>query len=184
MEKVILVDELDHEIGVAEKLEAHQAPGRLHRAFSILIFDPGGRMLLQRRAAVKYHFGGLWTNACCGHPRPGEELVKAARRRMKEELGRDTELRPVFSFRYTARDEQSGLTEDELDHVLFGELVGEANPNPDEIDALRWVECDELVSDVKQNPEIYTPWFRLLLERLPEVQAAARPGSARRPTEP
>ncbi|MDJ0853496.1 MAG: isopentenyl-diphosphate Delta-isomerase [Myxococcota bacterium] len=172
MEEIILVDESDREIGYADKLEAHRDGGRLHRAFSIVLFDSEGRMLLQLRAAVKYHFGGLWTNACCGHPRRGEELVAAARRRLREELGIEAELRPAFSFRYTATDEGSGLTERELDHVLVGSFEGEARPDPAEIDALRWVDCEELAKDAAEHPERYTPWFALVLARLPELQAA------------
>ena len=172
MEEIILVDESDREIGFAEKLEAHRDGGRLHRAFSIVLFDSEGRMLLQQRAAVKYHFGGLWTNACCGHPRRGEELVEAARRRLREELGVEAELRRAFSFRYTATDAGSGLTERELDHVLVGRFEGEAQPDPNEIDALRWVDCAELAKDVAAHPELYTPWFALVLARLPELEAA------------
>ena len=175
VEEIILVDESDREIGFAEKLEAHRNGGRLHRAFSIVLFGPDGRTLLQQRAASKYHFGGLWTNACCGHPRRGEGLVEAARRRLREELGVDTELRSVFSFRYTAADDGSGFTERELDHVLVGEFDGEARPNPDEVGAVRWVDCDELARDVAAHPERYTPWLLLVLARLPELQAA-RPG--------
>ncbi len=173
MEEIILVDESDREIGYAEKLEAHRAGGRLHRAFSIVLFRADGRMLLQQRAAAKYHFGGLWTNACCGHPRRGEGLEDAARRRLREELGVESELRRVFSFRYTATDAGSGLTERELDHVLVGTLEGETRPDPDEIDAVRWVDCAELARDVAERPERYTPWFALLLARLPELEAAA-----------
>jgi len=173
VEQIILVDELDEEIGAAEKLEAHTGSGLLHRAFSIVLFGPDGRMLLQQRAAAKYHFGGLWTNACCGHPRPGEELVEAAQRRLGEELGLDTELRPVFSFRYSATDDESGLTEEELDHVLVGDTLGEFTPNPDEIEDVRWVDCRDLMRDIDAHPERYTPWFALLLERLPELEAAS-----------
>ena len=175
MEQIVLVDERDIEIGAIGKLEAHAGTGLLHRAFSVVLFGPDGRMLLQRRAAAKYHFGGLWTNACCGHPRPGEELIAAARRRLGEELGVDAELRPAYSFRYDATDAGSGLSERELDHVLVGQTSGRFAPDPDEIDALRWVECDELARDVGQNPERYTPWFALMVERLPELEAT-RPG--------
>lgn len=173
MGKVILVDAWDRQIGIADKLEAHQSGGRLHRAFSIMLFGPDGRVLIQKRAAVKYHFGGLWTNACCGHPRPGEELVEAARLRLREELGRDAELRRVFSLSYAAMDLHSGLAERELDHVLVGTLAGEVAPDPKEIDELCWVDCEQLVQDVGDRPERYTPWFRLMLERLPELKAAA-----------
>jgi isopentenyl-diphosphate delta-isomerase len=174
VEEVILVDELDREIGHAEKLEAHRGGGRLHRAFSIVLFDGAGRMLLQRRAASKYHFGGLWTNACCGHPRRGEEVAAAARRRLREELGVEAELREAFSFCYTASDARSGLTEREFDHVFVGVLAGEARPDPREIDELRWAECAELPGELRAQPERYTPWFGQLLARLPELEAKAR----------
>ena len=163
VDEIILVNELDEEIGADEKLEAHTGSGLLHRAFFIVLFGPDARMLLQQRAATKYHFGGLWTNACCGHPRPGEEIVEAARRRLREELGFDTELRSVFSFRYNATDCDSGLSERELDHVLIGEASAGLDPNPDEIDDLRWIDCPDLTQDIKAHPERYTPWFALLL---------------------
>ena len=172
MEEIILVDEFDEEIGTANKLEAHAGSGLLHRAFSIVLFGPDGRMLLQQRATAKYHFGGLWTNACCGHPRPGEELLEAARRRLREELGFDTELQPVFSFRYSAIDGGSGLSEQELDHVLVGRTSGDFRPNPNEIDDIRWVDCRTLTRDIGTHPERYTPWFATLLVRLPELEAA------------
>lgn len=171
-EEIILVDESDREIGFAEKHDAHRNGGRLHRAFSIVLFDPAGRILLQRRAATKYHFGGLWTNACCGHPRRGEDLLAAARRRLREELGVDTPLRNVFSFRYTAEDDGSGFTEQELDHVLIGEFEGEPRVDPNEVEAVRWVDGPALARDVALHPERYTPWFALVLRRLPELEAA------------
>ena len=171
-EQIILVDEADREIGTSEKLAAHQHGGRLHRAFSVFLFDDAGRMLLQKRAALKYHFGGRWTNACCGHPRPGEEVGAAARRRLREELGVESELREVFTFVYSAEDPGSGLTEREVDHVLVGRFGGEARPDPDEVDALRWADCSELERDLAQHPERYTPWFAQVLERLPELQSA------------
>src|SRR5262245_1821004 len=120
MDQIILVDEQDREIGVEEKLAGHRNGGRLHRAFSVFVFNARGEMLLQQRSDRKYHFRGKWTNACCGHPRPGEELVSAAHRRLSEELGFDTDLREVFSFLYCAEDPDSGLTEREFDHVLIG----------------------------------------------------------------
>ena len=171
-EEIILVDESDREIGYAEKVEAHRHGGRLHRAFSIVLFDREGRMLLQKRAAAKYHFGGLWTNACCGHPRRGEEVGAAARRRLQEELGVEAELREAFCFRYTATDAGSGLTERELDHVFVGTLDGPARPDPDEIDDLRWVDCAELSRDLADRPERYTPWFDQVVARLAELEAA------------
>lgn len=172
-EEIILVDESDREVGFAEKLAAHRNGGRLHRAFSIFLFDVQGRMLLQKRAAAKYHFGGLWTNACCGHPRRGEALEVAARRRLREELGVAPQLREVFAFVYTAADPGSGLTEREFDHVFVGRLLDqEARPDPAEIDALRWIDCAELSLDLAARPAAYTPWFAHVLERLPELRAA------------
>lgn len=137
-----------------------------------MLFGPGGELLLQKRAAAKYHFGGLWTNACCGHPRRGEALDDAARRRLREELGVGSELRRVFSFSYTAEDPDSGFTEREFDHVFVGVLREQPRPDPAEIDGLRWIRGDDLVRDVAAHPEHYTPWFSELLERLPELEAA------------
>lgn len=172
MEEIILVDEADREIGFAEKLAAHRDGGQLHRAFSIVLFDRNGAMLLQKRARAKYHFGGLWTNACCGHPRRGEDLTGAARRRLREELGVDVMLWPVFKFRYTAVDPSSGLTEQELDHVFVGRLDEAPRPDPAEIDEVRWVPGGALAADVAAHPQRYTPWFAELLGRLPELEAA------------
>jgi isopentenyl-diphosphate delta-isomerase len=179
VEEVILVDEEGREIGSAGKLEAHRDGGRLHLAFSIVLFDRRGETLLQRRAQVKYHFGGLWTNACCGHPRPGEVIGEAARRRLGEELGVDAELREVFRFVYRATDARSGLSEHELDHVFVGLLDAEPRPDPEEIDDLRWVGQADLERDVAAHPDRYTPWFTQLVARLPELRAAC-PAEPRR----
>ncbi len=179
LERVVLVDEHDREIGSAEKLAAHQDGGRLHRAFSVFLFDATGRMLLQQRAAAKYHFPLLWTNACCGHPRPGEPVGPAAARRVREELGIDVALRPVFQFVYAADDPVSGLTEREFDHVLVGEANGELSPAPDEVAGTEWWEREALRQDVARRPERYTPWFRQALERVPAqaIQPTAAGGS-------
>jgi isopentenyl-diphosphate delta-isomerase len=166
LERVVLVDENDRAIGTAEKLAAHRDGGRLHRAFSVFLFDAAGRMLLQQRAASKYHFPSLWTNACCGHPRPGEELVAAARRRVLEELGVVVALRPAFSFVYVAEDAPSGLTEREFDHVLVGRLDAPPAPSADEIAALDWREPAALLRDIETRPGRYTPWFRQALPQL------------------
>jgi isopentenyl-diphosphate delta-isomerase len=171
VEEVILVDEADREIGSAGKLEAHRNGGRLHRAFSIVLFNRRGETLLQRRSKRKYHFGGLWTNTCCGHPRPGEVLAEAARRRLREELGVITDLCEAFSFLYRASDSRSGLSEQEVDHVFVGRLDAEPRPDPDEIDDLRWIEHAELERDVAAHPERYTPWFAQIVARLPELRA-------------
>ena len=165
---VILVDENDRSLGSAPKLAAHLDGGRLHRAFSVFVFNSAGRMLLQRRAAGKYHFGGLWTNACCSHPREGPTLVESARARLRHEFGFDVPLDELFSFVYRAHDPASGLTEHEFDHVLVGRFDGEPSPNPDEIDAWEWVDRDQLTSEVRRHPERYTPWFRIVLEKVLE----------------
>ena len=172
MEEIILVDESDRVVGFAEKMEAHRDGGRLHRAFSIVLFNQRGEMLLQLRAAAKYHFGGLWTNACCGHPRRGEKLLPAARRRLREELGIEAELREVFNFTYTATDPGSGLTENEYDHVLVGHFDGPLTADPEEMDDIRWIDCAELERDLAARPEAYTPWFGQVVERLPELRRA------------
>lgn len=164
-EEVILVDEHDNPIGFEAKLEAHKHGGKLHRAFSIFVFDGAGRMLLQRRSRKKYHFGGLWTNACCGHPRRGEALLDAARRRLREEFGFDAELEELFTFIYRASDPESGLAENEFDHVLRGEFDGEPRPNPEEIDDWRWIGPAELAVNLQANPRCYTPWFAIAARR-------------------
>jgi isopentenyl-diphosphate delta-isomerase len=163
---VILVDESDRPVGTAAKLAAHQHGGTLHRAFSVFLFDSAGRMLLQRRAPAKYHFGGLWTNACCSHPRVGRTVLDSARDRLRHEFGIDTPLQERFSFVYRAEDPSSGLTEHEFDHVLVGRFDGDPRPNPDEIDAWEWVDPAQLLRDVRDRPDRYTPWFRIVLERV------------------
>ena len=173
MEEVILVDAADRPIGFEEKLAAHRNGGRLHRAFSIFIFNRRGEMLLQRRSTRKYHFGGVWCNTCCGHPRPGELLEDSVHRRLREELGFDTELRKAFSFIYTAADAASGLTERELDHVFAGEFEGVPRPRPEEIDELRWVACDDVVRDVAVRPERYAPWLAIAIERMEASRRAS-----------
>lgn len=159
MERVILVDENDRPIGTEEKLRAHQNGGRLHRAFSVFIYNRDGRMLLQRRASGKYHFAGLWSNACCSHPRPEETTIDAARRRVREELGIDTELRDVRSFTYHAFDHASGLHEREIVHVLTGTYEGEIRPDLEEVAESRWLNVLDLRRETSSSPELFTPWF-------------------------
>ena len=166
MDELILVDEHDNPVGYETKLRAHEHGGRLHRAFSVFIFNGAGEMLLQRRAAGKYHFGGLWTNACCSHPRRGQSTDEAARQRLRHEFGFDADLREVFTFTYRATDPTSGLTEHEFDHAFVGRFDGEPRPNPDEIDGWKWVGPAELLADVRARPELYTPWFGLAVERV------------------
>lgn len=168
-ERVILVDADDREIGTMEKLAAHERGGVRHRAFSVFIVDPQGRWLLQKRAAGKYHFPGLWTNACCSHPRPGEETAAAAHRRLREELGFDCPLAERFRFEYKATSAAEGLTEHELDHVFTGTWTGPVAPQPDEAETTRWVEPAALAAEVRTSPETFTPWFKLALERVRSV---------------
>ena len=156
-EQVILVDEKDKPVGVAEKMEAHRK-GLLHRAFSVFIFNSRGEMLLQQRAMNKYHSGGLWTNACCSHPKPGEEIKAAAERRLKEELGFDTSLEKIFDFVYKT-DFENGLTEFEFDHVFTGEHDGEIIPDREEASDYCYKEVTEISQSLKTHPQKYTTWF-------------------------
>jgi len=162
MERVILVDERDREVGFAEKMQAH-AEGLLHRAFSVFVFDGEGRLLLQRRALSKYHSGGLWSNTACGHPRPGETVAGAARRRLAEEMRVGCELRPGFEFIYRA-ELDNDLTEYEYDHVLVGSFDGEPRPDPAEVGDWRWVGLEELRGELAARPERYSYWLRVVLE--------------------
>lgn len=173
-ERVILVDERDNEIGTAEKLRAHRE-GRLHRAFSVFLFNSAGQMLLQRRAGAKYHSGGLWTNTCCSHPRPGEPTVEAARRRLREEMGLQCELEPTFTFTYRA-ELDDGLWEHELDHVFVGRTDQEPAPDPDEVEGWRWSEVDQVARDVEKHPERFTVWFRIAFAEVVSRQLPASTG--------
>jgi isopentenyl-diphosphate delta-isomerase len=164
MERVVLVDDADREIGSEEKMAAHQA-GLLHRAFSVFVFNRAGEMLLQRRSRTKYHSGGKWSNACCGHPRPGEALEDGAHRRLREEMGFDCALRPLSVLRYTAELDH-GLVENEIDHVLVGEHEGDPRPDPAEAEAWRWVDGNWLERSIAASPGEFTVWFRLILEHV------------------
>lgn len=167
-DEVICVDEDDQCIGFIGKQEAHAGSGILHRAFSIFIFNSANQMLIQQRSFQKYHFGGLWTNTCCSHPRRGEALADAAHRRLQEEFGFDTSLHEILSFIYDAYDNDSGLTEREFDHVLIGKFDGVPQIDEAEIAAWQWVNLDSLRFDVQVNPERYTAWFRMALGRVME----------------
>jgi len=164
-EKIILVDKNDNQVGIEEKLKAHQNGGKLHRAFSIFVFNSKGELMLQKRAKTKYHCPGLWTNTCCSHPRPGEELEDAAHRRLKEEMGFDCELKEDFDFIYKAKFD-NGLTEWEFDHVFLGQYDGSPRINPNEADDWKWIKMRDLKKDIKANPRNYTPWFKIALEKL------------------
>lgn len=160
-ERVVLVDQDDRELGTESKIVAHQGGGALHRAFSVFVFDASGRVMLQQRAQSKYHFGGLWSNTCCGHPRPGERVEDAGSRRLGEEMGFHVSVERVGSFLYEARDGASGLTERELDHVLIGRSDADPIPNPHEADGWRWISPDALDAELAAHPERFTPWFGL-----------------------
>ena len=162
IEKVILVDENDNQVGLMPKLEAHQK-GLLHRAFSIFIFNSKYELLLQKRASSKYHSGGLWTNTCCSHPREGEEILDAAKRRLIEEMGIDTSLRKVHDFIYKA-ELDNDLTEHEFDHVIYGIYNEDPIINKDEADDFKWIDMDSLNEDIKTNGDNYTIWFKIAFE--------------------
>jgi len=168
-EHVILVSDQDEVVGTMEKYEAHRQ-GALHRAFSIFLFDAAGRLLIQQRAADKYHSGSLWTNTCCSHPRPGEETSTAAARRLREEMGLLPPLEHRFTFTYRA-EVGHGLIEHELDHVFFGRTEGTPSPDPTEVQDWRFVAIDALNAEIADHPDRFTTWLRicwpLVMERAP-----------------
>ena len=143
--------------GTAEKLDAHRR-GLLHKAFSVVVWTTGGEMLLQRRAVAKYHSGGLWSNACCGHPRPGEDAAGAARRRLREEMGFETALTEIGVIRYRAVL-PNGLIENEVVTVWGCRWEGAPRPDPAEVEAVRWIEAASLRAEVRTDPGLYTVWF-------------------------
>lgn len=166
MDYVILVDEHDNETGTMEKMEAHQK-GLLHRAFSIVIFNSKGEMLLQQRAAEKYHSGGLWTNACCSHPQPGETLEEAGKRKLLQEMGFVCDLNYSHKFIYKV-ELDNHLTEYEWDYVLIGYYDGAPSVNPDEAQSWKYQSLESIRKDAEQNPDTYTCWFKLMLKQ-PEL---------------
>lgn len=169
-EQVILVTSQDQEIGTMEKIAAHRE-GQLHRAFSVLVFNARGELLLQKRADSKYHCGGIWTNACDGHPRPGEATVDAARRRLREELGFDCPLKEVLRFTYRAALDH-GLEEHEVDHLFIGHFDGTPQPDPAEASAVRWIGWDALEQDVRDHPEQYAAWSKIAFTYRTPIEAA------------
>lgn len=166
MEEVILVDEQDVSTGTMPKLEAHEK-AVLHRAFSIFIFNSKGEMLLQQRAQNKYHSAGLWSNACCSHPRPGEDTATAALRRLKEEMGFETELEKVFDFVYKASFE-NGLTEHEFDHVFVGYHDGAVYPDKNEAAGYAFTSVNEIEKLLTTQPELFTAWFHIAFPKVKE----------------
>ena len=161
-EKVILVNEKDEPIGLMGKMEAHEK-GLLHRAFSVFIFNSKQEVLLQQRAACKYHSPNLWTNTCCSHPREGESNLQAGERRLQEEMGMRVSLKEVFSFIYKAPFD-NGLTEHEYDHVLVGYSDLQPRINPEEVASWKWLSLEAIKEDILQAPERYTAWFKIIFE--------------------
>lgn len=172
-EKVVLVNDLNEVIGEKEKIQAH-IEGALHRAFSIFLFNSDGAMLLQKRACTKYHSKGLWSNTCCGHPRPGESTKVAAHRRLKEEMNIDCQLHEIFSFTYRATLED-GFVEHEFDHVFIGIFNGEPIINKEEGEDWAWIDLISLKQDLANNPIIYTFWLRASIDRVIELYRVQKP---------
>ena len=161
-ELVVLVDKNDNQIGLMPKMEAHEK-AVLHRAFSVFTFNNKGELLLQQRAAHKYHSPLLWTNTCCSHQREGETNIEAGKRRLQEEMGFTTELKEVFSFIYKAPFE-NGLTEHELDHVMVGDFDGEPNINKEEVESYKWMLLEDVKNNIENNPDIYTEWCKIIFK--------------------
>lgn len=161
-EQVILVNEKDEPIGLMGKMEAHEK-GLLHRAFSVFVFNSKQEVLLQQRAACKYHSPNLWTNTCCSHPRVGETNQQAGERRLQEEMGLQVPLQEVFSFIYKAPFD-NGLTEHEYDHVLVGYSDAQPQINPEEVASWKWLSLEAIKEDILQAPERYTAWFKIIFE--------------------
>jgi isopentenyl-diphosphate Delta-isomerase len=160
-EEIILVDENDMELGFMPKLEAHQK-GLLHRAFSILVFNEKGELLIHKRADNKYHSSGLWTNTCCSHPRKGEAVEDAIHRRLQEEMGFDCNLQFAYKFIYKT-DLENDLIEYEYDHVFIGEYNYAIHPDPAEVSDYKWISLSNLRNDILKNPQNYTFWFQLIV---------------------
>lgn len=161
MEHVILVDEFDNAIGTMEKLEAHRK-GMLHRAFSVLLFNSKGEILLQKRAVGKYHSGGLWTNTCCSHPLPGESINEATRRKLIQEMGID--LNPEFAYKFIYKTHlDDNLIEYECDYVFIGTFDGNPIINDEEAEDWKFIDLSSLRTDIKENPDAYTYWFKLII---------------------
>ncbi len=162
-EEVILVNIQDEQMGTMPKMEAHEK-ALLHRAFSVFIMNDKGEIMLQQRAAHKYHSPLLWTNTCCSHQRVGETNIEAGRRRLQEEMGFTADLRELFSFIYKAPFD-NGLTEHEYDHVMMGSYSGDPKINPEEVADFKWMSPEDIQKDIAENPEDYTVWFKIIFEK-------------------
>ena len=165
-EKVVLVDKNDNKLGLMPKMEAH-LKGELHRAFSVIIFNTQGKILLQKRASTKYHTPNLWSNTCCSHQRDNEDNISAGKRRLYEEMGFITDLFNFDSFIYRV-EFSNGLIEHENDHIMIGVFDGIPKPNPNEVDEWKWIDIDVLVQDMKINPDQYTAWFKIIMNNYHE----------------
>lgn len=162
-EQVILVNQKDEQIGLMPKMEAHEK-GVLHRAFSVFVFNEKNELMLQQRALHKYHSPGLWTNTCCSHQRDGESSVAAGERRLLEEMGFTVPLQETTSFIYKAPFD-NGLTEHEFDHILIGNYEEDPAINPDEVADWKWMPLEAVRIDLKENPEQYTAWFKIIFDK-------------------
>ena len=165
-EEVVLINSKDEVLGSMKKMEAHEN-GLLHRAFSVFLFNEKGEMLLQKRAASKYHSPNQWTNAVCSHPRMGETYEGAAKRRMQEELGITVEIEKKFHFLYKA-EVGDQLWEHELDHVFTGNYDGEFKLNPEEVSEVRYILMEDLEIEMRSNPKHFTEWFKIILKEYKE----------------
>jgi isopentenyl-diphosphate delta-isomerase len=165
---LVLVDRKDNVLGYEEKIKCHLGTGLTHRAFSIFIFNNKNEILIQKRAKGKMLWPGFWANTCCSHPRKDESYKKATKRRLKEEMGIDVNLKLVFKFYYQAKYKNIG-SENELCAVLVGKYNGdEINSNPEEVEEWKWISVKELKKDIKQNPNIYAPWFKIEMRKTPD----------------
>lgn len=171
IENIIIVNASGEAIGTIDKLAAHQT-GTLHRAFSVFIFNSKGQLLLQQRALDKYHSGGLWTNTCCSHPRTGEITADAAHRRLQEEMGMNCKLTELFQFSYR-HEFENGLIENEYDHVFMGISDEVPVPNKEEVANFRYMDIEQITYDLLENPDLYTPWFKICLEQVVEAYSQA-----------
>lgn len=169
-EQVILVNEQDEQVGTMGKQEAHEK-ALLHRAFSVFILNDNNEIMLQQRAAQKYHSPLLWANTCCSHQRVGETNIEAGRRRLREEMGFEVELKDVFHFIYKAPFD-NGLTEHEFDHVMVGYYKEAPVINPEEVEAWKWMSIEGIKRDMEENPQLYTAWFKIIFsEFYPHIEA-------------
>jgi isopentenyl-diphosphate delta-isomerase len=167
-EMVILVDDNDNEIGLLEKMKAH-VEGKLHRAFSIFIFNSKNETLMQQRADHKYHSPGVWSNTCCSHPRSGETLEEAVQRRLQEEMGFSTKLKEIFAFTYKTPvgkgSDGQDLTEHEFDHVFIGNFEGDIKINPEEVSNFCWMTLEQVKSEIDALPKKYSQWLKIMVEK-------------------